>query len=86
MSHLEKNEPTLPINSPELKSEIALILGRIANNLAQRIDDRGQAGGAREIRTYHTELASTACFTTSAPIQTPEPVAARPSWREVAKS
>jgi len=36
MSHSEKNEPTLPIRSPELKSEMAANIGLIANNLAQR--------------------------------------------------
>jgi hypothetical protein len=47
MGHLEKNELTLPISSPELKSEIAAKLGLISNKVTQRIDDRGQAGGGR---------------------------------------
>jgi hypothetical protein len=44
---LEKNEPTLPIRSPELKPEMAANIGLIANNLVQRIEGCGQAGGAR---------------------------------------
>jgi hypothetical protein len=47
MGHLEKNELTLPISSPQLKSESLLIMGLIANNVAQRLDDCGQAGGGR---------------------------------------
>jgi len=47
MSHSEKNEPTLPIRSPELKSEMAANIGPIADNLAQRISGCGQAGGGR---------------------------------------
>jgi hypothetical protein len=54
MSHSEKDEPTLPIRSPELKSEMAAIIGLIANNLAQRTSGFGQAGGARGIRTRDT--------------------------------
>jgi len=47
MSHSEKNEPTLPIRSPELKSEMAANIGLIPNNLAQRKAGSGQAGGGR---------------------------------------
>jgi hypothetical protein len=36
MSHSEKNEPTSPIRSPELKSEMVANIGLVANNLAQR--------------------------------------------------
>jgi hypothetical protein len=45
MSQSEKNKPPAGIGSPELKSESLLILGLIANNLGQRIDSSGQAGG-----------------------------------------
>ena len=62
------------------------LLGLIApSNCAENMRP-GQGGGAREIRTHHTELASTARFTRRSSIQTPEPVAARLSWREAAKS
>jgi hypothetical protein len=54
MSHLEKNEMTLPISSAELKSEIAANTGLNCHNLAQRMDDCGQAGGAKGIRTAGT--------------------------------
>jgi hypothetical protein len=52
MSHSERNEPTLPIGGPELKSEIAANIGLIGKNLVQRMESCGQAGGARGIRTF----------------------------------
>jgi hypothetical protein len=55
MSHSEKNEPTRPIGSPGSNQKSLLILGLIANNLAQRIDGCGQAGGGMGIRTHDTE-------------------------------
>jgi hypothetical protein len=47
MGHLEKNELTLPTSSPEIESGIAANIGLIANKVARRIDDYGQAGGGR---------------------------------------
>ena len=47
MSHSEKNEPTPSIGGPEFKSEMAANTGLIANNLVQRIEGWGQAGGGR---------------------------------------
>jgi len=46
MSHSEKNEPT----------EMAANTGLIANNLVQRIEGWGQAGGAIGIRTEDTAV------------------------------
>ena len=47
MSHSEKNEPTLPIRSPDLQSEKTANIGLIAISPVQRTADFVQAGGGR---------------------------------------
>jgi hypothetical protein len=62
MGHLEKNELTSPNRRPELESIIAADIGLIANKVAQRTDNCGQAGGATGIRTHDTDTASAIRF------------------------
>jgi hypothetical protein len=56
MGILEKNSPTLPIRSPQLRCEIAAVVGLIRHHFVRRMRGQDDAGGAREIRTCSTVL------------------------------
>ena len=55
----ENNRAVLPVRSPELKLEMARLVGFIARKRGRRTHILGLAGGAREIRTHDTDRAPT---------------------------